>query len=60
MLSVAGLNAVTSPDGYPWLAVAKQLGFVDPVATTRKRLAKLSDASVNKVLYDNAKAFYGI
>ena len=35
-------------------------GFVDPVATTRKRLAKLPEASINKVLYDNAKAFYGI
>ncbi len=35
-------------------------GFVNPVATTRERLAKLPEASVQKVLYDNAKAFYGI
>jgi hypothetical protein len=32
MLSVAGLKVVTRPEGNPWLAVAKQLGVVVPVA----------------------------
>ncbi len=35
-------------------------GFVSPVAKTRERLHTSPEASIQKVLYDNAKAFYGI
>jgi uncharacterized protein len=35
-------------------------GFVSPVAKTRQRLARLPEASIQKVLRDNAKAFYRI
>lgn len=35
-------------------------GFVQPVAKARKALAKLPEASVNKILGDNAAQFFGI
>jgi len=35
-------------------------GFVEPVAKARKALAKLPEASVNKILGDNAAQFFGV
>jgi predicted TIM-barrel fold metal-dependent hydrolase len=35
-------------------------GFVEPVAKARKALAKLPEASVNKILGDNAAQFLGV
>jgi predicted TIM-barrel fold metal-dependent hydrolase len=35
-------------------------GFVEPVAKARKALAKLPEASVNKILGDNAARFFGV
>lgn len=35
-------------------------GFIDPIVNTRKALAKLPEASINKVLGDNAAKFFGV
>jgi uncharacterized protein len=35
-------------------------GFVSPVAKTRERLHTILETSIQKMLYDNAQAFYGI
>ena len=35
-------------------------GFVEPVAKAHKALAKLPEASVNKILGDNAAQFFGV
>ena len=49
MLSVAGLNAVTSPEGNPWLAVAKQLGVtLDVVDAQGKEDKQIADVRRGK------------
>jgi predicted TIM-barrel fold metal-dependent hydrolase len=35
-------------------------GFVEPIAKARKALAKLPEASVNKILGENAAKFFGV
>jgi predicted TIM-barrel fold metal-dependent hydrolase len=55
MVEFAGADRFFVGSDYPHAE-----GFVNPVAKTRERLAKLPEASVRKVLYHNAKAFYGI
>lgn len=55
MIDFAGADRFFIGSDYPHAE-----GFVSPVAKARERLHAIPAASTQKVLYDNAKAFYGI
>ena len=55
MIEFAGADRFFIGSDYPHAE-----GFVKPVAKAREGLRAIPQSSIQKVLYDNAKAFYGI
>jgi predicted TIM-barrel fold metal-dependent hydrolase len=55
MIEFAGADRFFIGSDYPHAE-----GFVSTVAKAREQLRAVSQTSIQKVLYDNAKAFYGI
>ena len=55
MIEFAGADRFFIGSDYPHAE-----GFVSPVAKTTEPLPQFSQNSIQKVLYDNAKTFYGV